>query len=101
MIVSRQDTSNVVQIELMDNLSMNLTKAYQDTGMVLSLTVKEIENIYTIEESQYVENMISNFYHGWKSVNLGAQNVSRFIKFCQNPGPLYEGYYLFKSRIFR
>ena len=89
----------------MDNLAMNLAEAYnqsvEEKGEVLSLTVKEIENIYTNEESHYVQNMIINFYHGWKSVNLGAQNVSRYIKFCENPKPLFEGYYLFKSRIFR
>ena len=105
MIVSKQEQNKVIQIDLMDNLAMNLAEAYnqsvEEKGEVLSLTVKEIENIYTNEESHYVQNMITNFYHGWKSVNLGAQNVCRYIKFCENPKPLFEGYYLFKSRIFR
>ena len=102
MIVSKQEINTVIQIDLMDNLAMNLAEAYnQEKGKVLSLTVKEIENIYSNEESLYVQNMILNFYHGWKSVNLGAQNVSRYIKFCENPKPLFEEYYMFKGRLFR
>ena len=105
MIVPRHEQGNVIQIELNQEPSVDLedakVNADEEQGIVLSLTVKELENIYTSEESKYVENVINNFYRNWKSVNLGAQNVSRFISFSQNPGPLFEGYFLFKSKIFR
>ena len=105
VIVPRHEQGNVIQIELKQEPSVDHVddkiEASEEQGMVLSLTVKELETIYTSEESKYVENVISNCYRNWKSVNLGSQNVSRFISFSQNPGPLFEGYFLFKSKIFR
>ena len=105
VIVSRHEQGNVMQIELNQEPSVDLedakVNADEEQGIVITLTVKELENIYTSEESKYVENVINNFYRNWKSVNLGSQNVSWFISFSQNPGPLFEGYFLFKSKIFR
>ena len=105
MIVPRLEQSNVIQIELKEEPSDDIgdanTKTAEEQKVVLSLTVKELENMYTSEESKYFENMINNFYKNWKSVNLGSSNVSRFISFSRNPGPLFEGYFLYKSKLFR
>ena len=68
----------------------------------LTLSVKEIENIYSHQESLYIENVIKSFYENWWAVNLGAEKVSRFISFSQLNSPsLFEGYFLFKSKLFR
>ena len=105
VIVPRLEQSNVIQIELKEDPSDDLgdanIKTVKENKVVLSLSFKELENMYTSEESKYFENMINNFYKNWKSVNLGSSNVSRFISFSRNPGPLFEGYFLFKSKIFR
>ena len=105
MIVPRHEQNNVIQIELKQGPTVDLVdgnkEADEEQEMVLSLTVKELETMYSSEESKYVENVNNNLYRNWKSVNLGSQNVSRFISFSQNPGPLFEGYFLFKSKIFR
>ena len=74
-----------------DSKSDDAQEADAQQGMVISLTVKELETIYTSEETKYVKNMVNNFYKNWKSVNLGATNVCAYIKFSQNPAPLFEG----------
>ena len=66
VIVPRHEQGNVIQIELNQEPSVDLENAKvnadEEQGIVLSLTVKELENIYTSEESKYVENVINNFY---------------------------------------
>ena len=92
----------MLQIEMReDSKSDDAQEADAQQGMVISLTVKELETIYTSEETKYVKNMVNNFYKNWKSVNLGSKNVSWIMSFLKNLGPLFEGYFLFKSKIFR
>ena len=110
MITNGKHTKNVfrtgaIQIELRDNVPVDVE--YKENNpvahqkMVISLTTTDLEHMYTREESKYIENMIRNFHHGWKSINLGAVNVSHFLTFCKNPRPLSDGYYLMKGRVLR
>ena len=66
VIVPRNEQGNVIQIELNQEPSVDLedakVNADEEQGIVISLTIKELENIYTSEESKYVENVINNFY---------------------------------------
>ena len=87
----------MILIELRDNVPVDV--AQQE--MVISLTTTDLEHMYTTEESKYIENMVQNFHHGWKSINLGAVNLSHFLTFCRNPRPLSAEYYLMKGRILR
>ena len=83
VIVPRLEQNSVIQIELKEDPADDLvdtdTEAKEEQEIVLSLTVKELENIYTTEETKYVENMINNFYKNWKSVNLGSK---KFLGSC-------------------
>ena len=101
VIVPRLEQNNVIQIELKEEPSDDLGDAKIEQGIIMSLNVKQLENIYTSEESKYFEHMINNFYKNWKSVNLGSSNVSRCISFSKNPGPLFEGYFLKRGKLFR
>ena len=98
MIVPKPDPRALIKIHLEENLTENVTGWM---GNVISLTVQEIENIYTTEESRYIENMVNQFYHNYKAINVGPQVVKHFISLCKNPGPLPEYYYIMMNGIFR
>ena len=103
-IVTSSEQNRVMQIELKEDLVKDLEDAEQEEKeqtLLLSLTVKELENMYTTEETNYVQHMTNNFYKNWKSINLGSNYISWVISFLQNPGPLYEDYFLYKSKLFR
>ena len=96
----------VLQIELRGettgNHSSDSIHCGGEEATFLILSVKEIENIYSQQESLYIDNVIKCFYENWWAVNLGAEKVSRFISFSQLSNPsLFEGYFLFKSKLFR
>ena len=68
----------MIQIELKEDSTDDLidtdTEAQEEQEICLSLAVKELENIYTTEETKYVENMI---YTNWKLINLLIQKMYR------------------------
>ena len=102
VIVTSSEQNKVIQIELKEDDNEDAKEEkLEEQSLVLSLTVKELENMYTTEETNYVHHLINNFYKNWKSINLGSDYVSWVISFLQSPEPLFEDYFLFKSKLFR
>ena len=99
MIVPKPEPSSLIEIHLEEDLTENVRGEAE--VRILSLTVQEIENIYTTEESRYIENMVNQFYNNYKAINVGPKVVKHFISLCKNPIPLPECYYLMMNGIFR
>ena len=99
MIVPKPEPSSLIEIHLEEDLTENVRGEAE--VKILSLTVQEIENIYTTEESRYIENMVNQFYNNYKAINVGPKVVKHFISLCKNPIPLPECYYLMMNGIFR
>ena len=83
LIADPVNETKVLQIELRGEDIRNHCSGSRHCGgqnaTFLTLSVKEIENIYSHQESLYIENVIKSFYENWWAVNLGAEKVARFF----------------------
>ena len=78
---NEREVTNVEEVEDFKNI---------DFGC--SLTILEIENIYTMEEETNFKNLISTFYENWKAISYGPEIMGSYINFCQNPRTLPTNY---------
>ena len=53
-----------------------------------SIDIKEIENMYTVEEQSYIMFMGHKFCKKWSEVNIGPKVMLDYIAFCKKQGPL-------------
>ena len=51
--------------------------------MVISLSIPELENIYTLEEERYFDQVLCLFDEKWNSVSLDEDTVYQTIHYCQ------------------
>ena len=55
----------------------------QASDLVVSLNIGEIENIYSVEEGLYFDNVRAVFDQKWNTIPFGEEMMSHFIGFCQ------------------
>ena len=48
------------------------------------LNIRQMENLYAIEEDSYVQKLTESFTRNWNDVSLGEQVISETIKFDTN-----------------
>ena len=53
------------------------------TEFVVSLDIKEIENIFTIEEGKYFDNVRAVFNQNWNMIPFGEEMLTLYINFCK------------------
>ena len=53
-----------------------------------SIDIKQIENMYTIEEKSYIQFMGKKFRDKWCEVNIGPDVMQDYIAWCKKQGPL-------------
>ena len=51
---------------------------------VISLSINELENIYTLEEEKYLDQVLNLFDEKWNSVSLDDHTVNQTINYCRN-----------------
>jgi hypothetical protein len=66
-----------------------------------SLTIKEVQNIFTLEEEAYFKKMTSSFYEHWKVISYGPEVMEFYIDFCRNPKTLSEIYFTENNKVTR
>eukprot|EP00092_Neocalanus_flemingeri_P035597 GFUD01038749.1.p1 GENE.GFUD01038749.1~~GFUD01038749.1.p1 ORF type:complete len:636 (-),score=130.97 GFUD01038749.1:4-1911(-) len=54
-----------------------------DISMVISLSIHELENIYTLEEESYLDHVLNLFDEKWNSVTLDEQTLHQTMNYCQ------------------
>eukprot|EP00092_Neocalanus_flemingeri_P018843 GFUD01020402.1.p1 GENE.GFUD01020402.1~~GFUD01020402.1.p1 ORF type:complete len:270 (+),score=60.73 GFUD01020402.1:264-1073(+) len=69
--------------------------------IVSSLTIQEIENMYTMEEETYFKNTVNTFYKNWKAISFGPEIMGFFIDFCQKPRTLPVNYFTENNKVTR
>ena len=77
VIVKRQPQENP-QVEL----ELHLKNTNNTNDFVLSMNIKQLENMLTMEEGIYFENVIGQFQQKWNSVPFGEEMMGHFIRFC-------------------
>jgi len=77
VIVKRQRQENP-QVEL----ELHLKNTNNTNDFVLSMNIKQLENMLTMEEGIYFENVIGQFQQKWNSVPFGEEMMGHFIRFC-------------------
>ena len=50
----------------------------------ISLNIQEIENMFTMEEENYVMKLHKLFYETWQGISLGEKVLNDTVKFCQD-----------------
>ena len=55
----------------------------QSSDLVVSLNIGEIDNIYSVEEGLYFENVRAVFDQKWNTIPFGEEMMSHFIGFCK------------------
>ena len=63
-----------------------------------SIDIKQLENMYTIEEKSYIQFMGKKFQEKWCQVNIGPEVMSSYIAWCKNQGPLSQEMFAVVSR---
>jgi len=63
-----------------------------------TIDIKEIENMYTIEERSYVQFMGQKFRDKWCEVNIGPDVMREYISWCRKEGPLSQEMFQVVSR---
>eukprot|EP00090_Calanus_glacialis_P029807 TRINITY_DN4788_c0_g1_i1.p1 TRINITY_DN4788_c0_g1~~TRINITY_DN4788_c0_g1_i1.p1 ORF type:complete len:271 (-),score=57.40 TRINITY_DN4788_c0_g1_i1:126-938(-) len=69
--------------------------------IVSSLTIQEIENMYTMEEETYLKKMMRSFYENWKAISFGPEIMEFYIDFCRNPKTLPGNYFTENNKVTR
>lgn len=85
VIVKRKEVEPQIQIEL------QLKKESQAEGQnrcqtnefVVSLNIGDIENIFTMEEGIYFDNVRAVFEQKWNAIPFGEEMMNHFIGFCR------------------
>jgi len=85
VIVKRTEVEPQIQIEL------QLKKEPQTEGQnrcqanefVVSLNIGDIENIFTMEEGIYFENVRGIFEQKWNAIPFGEEMMNHYIGFCK------------------
>jgi len=63
-----------------------------------SIDIKEIENMYTMEEQSYIQFMGQKFRDKWCEVNIGPEVMRDYIAWCKKQGPLSQEMFAVVSR---
>ena len=58
-------------------------KRCQTNEFVVSLNIGDIENIFTMEEGIYFENVRAVFEQKWNAIPFGEEMMNHFIGFCK------------------
>ena len=66
-----------------------------------SIDIKEIENMYTIEEQSYIQFMGQKFRAKWCEVNIGPDVMQDYILWCKKQRPLSQDMFQVVSRATR
>ena len=66
-----------------------------------TIDIKEIENMYTIEERSYIQFMGQKFRDKWCEVNIGPDVMRDYIAWCRKDGPLSQEMFQVVSRATR
>ena len=77
----KQQAEPEIQIEL--QLKNEGQDRCQDSDFVVSLNIGEIENIYSVEEGLYFDNVRAVFDQKWNTIPFGEEMMSHFIGFCK------------------
>eukprot|EP00092_Neocalanus_flemingeri_P001388 GFUD01001481.1.p1 GENE.GFUD01001481.1~~GFUD01001481.1.p1 ORF type:complete len:593 (+),score=137.30 GFUD01001481.1:201-1979(+) len=104
---SEDDINKFIQsrnfIEYAECRDMNVDKEV-DTMLLKTLNsidIKEIENMYTIEEKCYIQFMGQKFREKWCEVNIGPDVMSDYILWCKKQRPLSQEMFQVVSRATR
>ena len=73
---------NLSKTENVENIEEKVEE-YLDIDFVCSLTIQEIENMYTLEEEEYFKNIIVTFDTAWKCVSFGPEIMYFYLGFCK------------------
>ena len=91
---------NHPKIENVENIEEKVEESL-DIDFVCSLTIQEIENMYTLEEEAYFKNIIVTFDTAWKSVSFGPEIMDFYIGFCKKPRALPSNYFQQNHSVWR
>ena len=85
VIVKREEAESEIKLEVQLKKESNVESRIhcKAADFVVSLDIKEIENMYTVEEGKYFENLRTSFYQKWNMIPLGEEMMSLIIKFCR------------------
>ena len=91
---------NLPKAENVENIEEKVDES-SDIDFVCSLTIQEIENMYTLEEEAYFKNIIVTFDTAWKSVSFGPEIMDFYIGFCNKPRALHADYFQQNHSVWR
>ena len=104
MIVNQIFNEEIILNERMDQI-VEEVEGFDDDAehiqIVSSLTIQEIENMYTMEEETYLKKMMRSFYENWKAISFGPEIMEFYIDFCRNPKTLPGNYFTENNKITR
>lgn len=85
VIVKRKDVEPQIQIELHLKKEPLKEEPYrnQTNDFVVSLNIGDIENLFTIEEGMYFENVRAIFEQKWNAIPFGEEMMNHLIGFCR------------------
>ena len=90
------DTANVLKIKYVPN---DKTEVHKDACSEISLSINELEQIYTCEEEKYASNVLQSFENYWRGINVGEGVINAFVQCAMNTGPLPSDFYLVKVKL--
>ena len=85
VIVKRKVVEPQIQIELQLKKESQAEgqNSCQTNEFVVSLNIGDIENIFTMEEGIYFENVRAVFEQKWNAIPFGEEMMNHFIGFCK------------------
>ena len=66
----------------------------EEETMMISLNIKEIENMFTMEEETYVLHMHNQFNKTSQGISLGEKFTNETVQFCQVRIPIFKEFLL-------
>ena len=85
VIVRRDQAVRELQIELQvkNETQVEDQNKYRASEFVVSLNIHEIENLFTVEEGIYFDNVRAVFDQKWNTITFGEEMMSHYIGFCK------------------
>ena len=81
-----------IQVQLKDG---NLAEGPNPSEIIFSLNIEELENIFTVEEGNYFDNLRADFDQKWNTIPLGEDIMSHLINLCKKKHRLPARFFQF------
>ena len=67
-----------------ENPSKTDSKEDENINLVFSLSIHELESMYTLEEKSYLTSLVTLFDKKWNCLSLDEGTLNQTISYCHN-----------------